>query len=98
MAEAEELCDRVGIIQSGALLAHDTVANLKTAHGYEYKITFDSEEDVETLYGSDDKTLVAEVQSRGIRQYSVSKTTLEDVYLALTREQERFAWKATPDA
>ena len=87
MLEAEELCDRVGIIQSGALLAHDTVANLKSAHGYAYKITFDAEEDVETLYGSDDRTLVAQVQSRGIRQYSVSKTTLEDVYLGLTRDK-----------
>jgi ABC-2 type transport system ATP-binding protein len=87
MLEAEELCDRVGIVQNGTLLAHDTVANLKTAHGYEYKIAFESVEGVETLYGSDDRTLVAQVQSRGIRQYSVSKTTLEDVYLGLTRDR-----------
>lgn len=97
MAEAEELCDRVGIIQSGTLLAHDTVASLKTAHGYAYKITFDSEGGAETVYGSDDKTLVAQVQSRGIRQYSVSKTTLEDVYLALTRERSA-SQENNPDA
>ena len=86
MLEAEELCDRVGIVQSGSLLAHDTVANLKTAHGYEYKVTFDSKEGVETVYGSDDRTLVEQVQTQGIRQYSVTKTTLEDVYLELTRK------------
>ena len=86
MLEADELCDRVGIVQNGSLLAHDTVASLKTAHGYEYKITFDAEEGVETVYGSDDRTLVEQVQGRGIRQYSVSKTTLEDVYLGLTRK------------
>ena len=87
MLEADELCDRVGIVQNGSLLAHDTVANLKTAHGYEYKITFDSEEGVETIYGSDDRALVEQVQTRGIRQFSVSKTTLEDVYLGLTKDE-----------
>ena len=86
MLEAEELCDRLCIIGMGSLLAHDTVANLKTAHGYDYKISFESEDGIETLYENDDRTLVEQVQSRGIRQYSVSNTTLEDVYLALTRE------------
>ena len=88
MLEAEELCDRVGIVQDGSWLAHDTVAHLKAAHGYEYKITFDSQEGVETIYGSDDRTLVQQVQGQGIRQYTVSQTTLEDVYLSLTRERD----------
>lgn len=86
MLEAEELCDRVGIVQSGSLLAHDTVNNLKTTHGYKFKVTFDSQEGAETIYGSDDKALVEQVQTRGIRQYSISQTTLEDVYLGLTKE------------
>ena len=34
MQEAESLCDRVGIIQNGRLLALDTVPNLKAAHDY----------------------------------------------------------------
>ena len=29
-------------------------------------------------------SLVRQVQSKGIREYSVSRTTLEDVYLGLT--------------
>ena len=86
MLEAEELCDRVGIVQDGFWLAHDTVVRLKAAHGHEYKITFDSPEGVETIYGSDDRTLVQQVQAQGVRQYTVSRTTLEDVYLGLTRE------------
>ena len=85
MLETEELCEKVGIIQEGSLLAHDTVARLKTAYGHDYKITFDSEEGVETIYGSDDRSLVERVQARGIRQYTVSRTTLEDVYLGLIR-------------
>ena len=87
MLEAEKLCDRVGIVQDGSWLVHDTVAHLKAAHGYEYKITFDSKEGVETIYGSDDRTLVQQVQAQGIRQYTVSRTTLEDVYLSLTRSR-----------
>ena len=34
MEEAETLCDRVGIIQRGRLLALDTVQNLRAAHGF----------------------------------------------------------------
>ena len=86
MLETEELCEKVGIVREGSLLAHDTVARLKTAYGHDYKVTFDSERGVETIYGSDDRTLVEQVQARGIRQYTVSRTTLEDVYLGLTGE------------
>ncbi len=87
MEEAEVLCDRVGIIQDGRLLALDTVDNLKVGHGFEYKISFDVDERTETIYGSTDKELVEQVQDRGIRQYAVSRTTLEDVYLGLTRDK-----------
>lgn len=87
MEEAKVLCDRVGIIQDGRLLALDTVDNLKAGHGYEYKITFEVDDKTETIYGSTDKELVAQVQAKGIRQYAVSRTTLEDVYLGLTRNR-----------
>ncbi|MCY4437901.1 MAG: ABC transporter ATP-binding protein [Chloroflexi bacterium] len=87
MEEAEVLCDRVGIIQDGTLLALDTVDNLKAGHGFEFKITFDTEDKTETVYGATDQELVAQVQAKGIRQYTVSRTTLEDVYLGLTRNK-----------
>ena len=87
MEEAEVLCDRVGIIQDGRLLALDSVDNLKAGHGYEYKITFEVDDRTETIYGSTDKELVAQVQAEGIRQYAVARTTLEDVYLGLTRDK-----------
>ena len=89
MEEAEALCDRVGIIQGGNLLALDTVEGLRSAIGYEFKITFDSAGRTETIYGSDDKTLVDEVRARGIDEFSVSRTTLEDVYLKLTSGDAR---------
>ena len=84
MEEAEELCNRVGIIQDGVLLALDTVEGLRKAIGYEFKITFEADGRTETIYGSDDKVLVAQVQASGVQQFSVSRTTLEDVYLRLT--------------
>ena len=84
MEEAEELCDRVAIIQDGSLLALDTVGNLHAAHGYRYKITFTTTAGTRSLHGNDDRQLVARVQAMGIDQYSLTRTTLEDVYLGLT--------------
>lgn len=88
MREAEALCDRVGIVQGGSLLALDTVDRLRAAYGYEHKIILKSDEGVETIYGRDDRELVRQAQDRGIRHYTVARTTLEDVYLGLTRERE----------
>lgn len=91
MEEAESLCDRVGIIQNGRLLALDTVPNLRAAHGFEFKITYTtngSENKTKTIYGKSDQELVHQAQSQGIRQFSVARTSLEDVYLALTDGKE----------
>ena len=69
MEEAEALCDRVGIIHQGRLLALDTVDNLRAAHGYEYKLIYTrngSAEEEHTLYGPDSEELVERVRSMGI--------------------------------
>ena len=90
MDEAEALCDRVGIISNGRLLALDSVERLKSAHGYEFKVTYsvDGKNGAsETIYGKDDRELVERVRARGVRQFSVGRTTLEDVYLALTGDE-----------
>ena len=84
MEEAETLCDRVGIIHEGPLLALDTIANLRAAHGFDYKISFLADDRAKVLYGASDNALVQQVQAMGIREYAVSKTNLEDVYLGLT--------------
>ena len=89
MEEAEALCDRVGIIQDGRLLALDTIANLRADHGFEYKVVYEADDRTHTVYGADDTSLVRQVQSDGIREYSVSRTTLEDVYLGLTGGEGR---------
>ena len=93
MEEAEALCDRVGIIQGGRVLALDTVANLRANHGFQYKITYfpnGSTSDGVTLYGANDQELVSRVMGMGIQQYSVGQTNLEDVYLAITGGMDGF--------
>ncbi len=87
MEEAEALCDRVGIISEGRLLALDTVDNLKSSQGFDFKITYSANGDgasTRTMYGKDDRELVERARAEGIRQFSLTRTTLEDVYLALT--------------
>ena len=84
MEEAEELCDRVAIIQDGSLLALDTVGNLQSAYGYRYKITFTTTTGTRSLHGNDDRQLVERMRAMGIDRYRLTSTTLEDVYLALT--------------
>ena len=93
MEEAEALCDRVGIIKGGRVLALDTVANLRANHGFQYKITYFPHGTISggvTLYGADDQDLVARVREMGFPQYSVGLTNLEDVYLAITGGTDGF--------
>ena len=87
MEEAEALCDRVGIILNGRLLALDTVANLRGSYSYEYKITYsanDSGGESETIYGAAYQELVERVRAVGGENLTLSRTSLEDVYLAIT--------------
>ena len=64
---------------------------LRAAHGLEFKVTFsrrDGPDEPETIYGTDDGSLVEQVRAMGVRQYAVSRASLEDVYLALTGSKE----------
>ncbi|MBC8281710.1 MAG: ABC transporter ATP-binding protein [Chloroflexi bacterium] len=93
MEEAEALCDRVGIIKGGQLLALDTVDNLRASNGFEFKITYypdGMKTKGTTIYGADDQELIAQVNGLGIQQFAVSRTTLEDIYLALTGGLDEF--------
>lgn len=91
MEEAEAMCDRVGIINRGRLLALDTVAKLRAENGFEYKLTYVPNGDIGdavTLYGADDEELVARVREMGVHQFEVARTSLEDVYFGLTGNTE----------
>jgi ABC-2 type transport system ATP-binding protein len=98
MEEAEALCDRVGIIQRGRLLALDTVPRLRSELGFEFKITYAMNGEgsgMQTEYGTDDAELIERVREHGIHQFSVVRTTLEDVYLALTDGKEGLSGDAS---
>jgi ABC-type multidrug transport system ATPase subunit len=91
MEGAEALCDRVAIVSNGRLLAMETVPNLKRAYGYQYKATYPKPEspiEFETLNGASSDDVTARVQEQGVSEFSVSHTTLEDVFLALTGSSE----------
>jgi len=93
MEEAEALCDRVGIIKDGRLLALDTVDNLRASNGFEFKITYYPDglnTKGITIYGADDQDLVSQANAIGVQQFTVSRTTLEDIYLALTGGLDEF--------
>ena len=98
MEEAEALSDRVGIIHDGALLALDTIANLRAAHGFDFKISYLADGRAHVLYGASDTELLQQVQALGIREYAVSRTSLEDVYLGLTDGKGRLKEGPTDDA
>ena len=91
MEEAEALCDRVGIILDGKLLTVDTVNNLRSAYGYDYKITYPAsgpDQAPVVLYGSDAQKMEKEARDQGIQDFTLSPTSLEDVYLAITEHRE----------
>ena len=85
MEEAETLCDRIGIIQDGRLISIDTIANLRASIGHEFKLVYETAEGRQTLYGDNQAALADRVRVEGVDEYAVMRTSLEDVYLALTR-------------
>lgn len=85
MEEAEKLCDRVGIIDHGKLLALDTVPGLIAAHGGRSTLVF-SENGAESRVETDDP--VAELARLGDRarhgRFRLEQPDLEAVFLRLT--------------
>ena len=85
MEEAQRLCDRVGIIDKGKLLALDTVDGLIAAHGGKSVLTAQTS-DGELQIETDDP--VAELQrlqgDRQLERFRVDRPDLERVFLNLT--------------
>ena len=85
MEEAQRLCDRVGIIDQGRLLALDTVPGLIGAHGGRSTLVL-SENGTETRLETDDP--VAELARLGERarhgRFRLEQPDLEAVFLRLT--------------
>jgi ABC-2 type transport system ATP-binding protein len=85
MEEAEELSDRVGVMNEGRLLAIDSIDALRSTHNLEFKATFqDGGGEAQTIYGKDSRDLSDRIRALGVEEFSISRANLEDVYFALT--------------
>ncbi len=86
MEEAESLCDEVAIIDCGRILARGTVDVLRARCRNRYKATFGSENGShrQVVYGQSPEEVTAELARRGVQEFAVAKTNLEDLYLELT--------------
>ncbi len=90
MEEAQRLCDRVGIIDHGRLLALESVERLIEAYGGEQTVTITQASGSKTLTTDDPMATLAQLQERDtLLSYSVSRPDLESVFLNLTGRQLR---------
>lgn len=88
MEEAARLCDRVGILDHGKLLAVDTVDRLLARHAGQPKliVEFEGEPPIEQRVDDAYVALQALVEARGRSplRFAVEQPTLEQVFLELT--------------
>ncbi len=80
--EAEKLCQRVKIINSGSIIADDTPAQLKKEVGSFVVEYLDQEERKERFFASKEEALAALKEIDG--EAKVREATLEDVFIKLT--------------
>ncbi|NOZ57341.1 MAG: ABC transporter ATP-binding protein [Calditrichaeota bacterium] len=90
MEEAERLCNRVGILDHGRLLALDTVPNLIRTYG-EKPVLIAEDLDGEKRIACDDPVAeLVKLQKTGrYRRFRIEQPTLESVFLNLTGRQLR---------
>jgi ABC-2 type transport system ATP-binding protein len=85
MEEAQRLCDRVGIIDQGKLLALDTVDNLIRAHGGKSAVVAELTNGELRLETDDPVAKLAGLQKSGkLLRFRVDRPDLEAVFLNLT--------------
>jgi ABC-2 type transport system ATP-binding protein len=86
MEEADQLCDRVAFLSEGRIVALDTPANLKTAHGQPHvNITLDNGERVSiALDGEAAGQEIQQLINNGrVRTLHSAEATLEEVFIRL---------------
>jgi ABC-2 type transport system ATP-binding protein len=88
--EAERLCDRVGIMDRGRLLALDTVDNLIAAHGGKTVIVAEDQDGEIRLETADPmRDIVKLNEGRRILRLKMERPDLEGVFLQLTGRKIR---------
>jgi len=90
MEEAERLCDRVGIIDHGALLALGTVAELLAAHGGRPVLVAEAGGEEIRVEAQDPLAELNRLAAgRPVAAFRVERASLEQVFLHLTGRQLR---------
>jgi len=91
MEEAQRLCDRVGIIDRGRLMACDTVDSLIGAHGGSSTLVADCDGGEEIRIETDDplSELIRLKETRRLKSFRVDRPDLEQVFLNLTGKHLR---------
>ena len=85
MEEAQRLCDRVGILDHGKLLALDTVGSLIDAHGGKSVVIAERAEGEIRIETDDPMVVLSRLQKDGgLRRFRVESPDLEGVFLNLT--------------
>ena len=91
MEEAETLCDRIAIMHGGIIKELDTLNGLRTHITGEFKLAYASldsdHESTKTVYGPSHDELIAQARTLGISEFSISKTSLEDVYVSVIGDE-----------
>lgn len=87
MDEAEVLCDEVAVIHGGRIYAQGTVDDLRARCRSRYKATFNNGDGRTAIMGQSSDEVLAELRRRGVEEFHLAKTSLEDVYLELTAEE-----------
>ena len=83
--EAEILSDLVAVIGRGRILAEGSIEDVRALCQNRFKATFgDTRRDIETIYGRTRDEVLAKLQKQEISEYSLTRTSLEDLYLELT--------------
>jgi ABC-2 type transport system ATP-binding protein len=91
MEEAQKLCDKVGIIDHGQLLALGTVDQLLKQYGGDTKVSISSEQGVQHFESGDVSQDLIEALKKSNKVYDISmhRPDLETVFLNLTGRQLR---------
>jgi ABC-2 type transport system ATP-binding protein len=85
MEEAERLCDRVGILDHGRLLALDTVPGLLRAHAAKPVLVVEVAGEERRIESDDPLGALNEVAARqSVASFRVERPHLEQVFLHLT--------------
>ncbi len=92
MEEAQRVCDRVGIIDHGRLLALDTIDGLIRQHGGRSRVVTTHGDDEHQFETDDPLGELQRAQERGgLRDFRVERPSLEHVFLNLTGRSLRDA-------